>query len=352
MRARVRRDPRHVRARLRGPRLGDAYRRRRRHGVRRQRVRVLRRVRADVPDRRARRERASARKRRSTRPSRRRAPTAASGARSTSTCAAMPSSPSIPPTTALERGPHVRQGTVRAPVRARERPAHLSDDAPHRRDVARSELGRGDDLRAPARSGASERSTAPTPSAAISSSRCTNEENYVLQKLFRAAIGTNNIDNCSRVCHSPTSLGLIRSLGESGGTNSFADIDMTACLLLTGRQPHRRSPRRRRAHEGGRAPRRQAHRDRSAAHRARGDGGRPPPAQAGLERRRLQRPRARDLPRRARGRDVHRRPLRGLGELPDLHREVRRRSSSRRSAACPRRTSSAPRTSTRSRRPR
>ena len=77
----------------------------------------------------------------------------------------------------------------------------------------------------------------PDAIAAISSSRCTNEENYVLQKLFRAAVGTNNIDNCSRVCHSPTSYGLIRSLGESGGTNSFADIDVTKCLLLTGANP-------------------------------------------------------------------------------------------------------------------
>ena len=77
----------------------------------------------------------------------------------------------------------------------------------------------------------------PGAVAAVSSSRCTNEENYVLQKLFRAALGTNNIDNCSRVCHSPTSLGLIRSLGESGGTNSFADIDVTACLLVTGANP-------------------------------------------------------------------------------------------------------------------
>jgi formate dehydrogenase alpha subunit len=77
----------------------------------------------------------------------------------------------------------------------------------------------------------------PDAVAAISSSRCTNEENYILQKVFRAAAGTNNIDNCSRVCHSPTSLGLIRSLGESGGTNSFEDIDLTRCLLLTGANP-------------------------------------------------------------------------------------------------------------------
>jgi formate dehydrogenase major subunit len=71
----------------------------------------------------------------------------------------------------------------------------------------------------------------------ISSSRCTNEENYILQKLARAALGTNNIDNCSRVCHSPTSFGLIQSLGESGGTNSFADIDVTECIFLTGANP-------------------------------------------------------------------------------------------------------------------
>jgi formate dehydrogenase major subunit len=81
------------------------------------------------------------------------------------------------------------------------------------------------------------RSYGPSAVAAISSSRCTNEENYTLQKLMRAALGTNNIDNCSRVCHSPTSLGLIRSLGESGGTNSFEDLDYTRCVLLTGANP-------------------------------------------------------------------------------------------------------------------
>ncbi|HSO33929.1 MAG TPA: 2Fe-2S iron-sulfur cluster-binding protein, partial [Labilithrix sp.] len=67
----------------------------------------------------------------------------------------------------------------------------------------------------------------PNAIAFVSSSRCTNEENYILMKLARAALGTNNIDNCSRVCHSPTSFGLIQSLGESGGTNSFADLDVT-----------------------------------------------------------------------------------------------------------------------------
>ncbi len=71
----------------------------------------------------------------------------------------------------------------------------------------------------------------------LGSSRCTNEENYLLMKVARAAVGTNNIDNCSRVCHSPTSLGLIQSLGESGGTNSFADIDLTSLMFITGANP-------------------------------------------------------------------------------------------------------------------
>jgi formate dehydrogenase major subunit len=82
----------------------------------------------------------------------------------------------------------------------------------------------------------------PDAIAFISSSRCTNEENYVLQKIARAALGTNNVDNCSRVCHSPTSLGLIQSLGASGGTNSFADIDVTACMFVTGANPTEAHP--------------------------------------------------------------------------------------------------------------
>jgi formate dehydrogenase major subunit len=77
----------------------------------------------------------------------------------------------------------------------------------------------------------------PDALALISSSRCTNEENYVAMKLARAALGTNNVDNCSRVCHSPTSLGLIQSLGESGGTNSFEDLDLTELLFITGANP-------------------------------------------------------------------------------------------------------------------
>ena len=131
----------------------------------------------------------------------------------------------------------MREGPLRAPVRARARPPHVADDAPHRRHLARGDLGRGDGLRRRQADRDPASKHGQDAIAFISSSRCTNEENYILQKLARAALGTNNIDNCSRVCHSPTSFGLIQSLGESGGTNSFADIDVTSCLFLTGANP-------------------------------------------------------------------------------------------------------------------
>jgi formate dehydrogenase alpha subunit len=82
----------------------------------------------------------------------------------------------------------------------------------------------------------------PDAIAGISSSRCTNEENYTLMKMMRAAVGTNNVDNCSRVCHSPSSFSLIRMLGLSGGTNSFDDIERCRTLLVTGANPTEAHP--------------------------------------------------------------------------------------------------------------
>jgi formate dehydrogenase major subunit len=58
----------------------------------------------------------------------------------------------------------------------------------------------------------------------ITSSRCTNEETYLVQKLVRAAFGNNNVDTCARVCHSPTGYGLKQTLGESAGTQSFDSV--------------------------------------------------------------------------------------------------------------------------------
>jgi formate dehydrogenase major subunit len=74
----------------------------------------------------------------------------------------------------------------------------------------------------------------PDAIAGLASSRATNEDCYVMQRFMRAAIGTNNIDNCSRVCHSPTSFAMRRALGLSGATGSFADIDEADAALLIG----------------------------------------------------------------------------------------------------------------------
>ena len=70
--------------------------------------------------------------------------------------------------------------------------------------------------------------------AGLASSRATNEDCYVMQRLMRAAIGTHNIDNCSRVCHSPTSHAMRRAFGLSGATGSFDDIEHAGAALLIG----------------------------------------------------------------------------------------------------------------------
>lgn len=77
----------------------------------------------------------------------------------------------------------------------------------------------------------------PDSMAGISSSRCTNEENYLMQKFFRAVLQTNNIDGCARVCHSPTALGMQRTFGTGAATNSIDDIKDTNCILVIGANP-------------------------------------------------------------------------------------------------------------------
>jgi formate dehydrogenase major subunit len=71
----------------------------------------------------------------------------------------------------------------------------------------------------------------------IVSSRCTNEEGYLVQKLVRAAFGNNNVDTCARVCHSPTGYGLKQTLGESAGTQSFKSIAQCDVVLVIGANP-------------------------------------------------------------------------------------------------------------------
>lgn len=76
----------------------------------------------------------------------------------------------------------------------------------------------------------------------ISSSRCTNEENYLMQKFIRAVVGTNNIDGCARVCHSPTALGMQRTFGTGAATNSIEDLKHTQCMMVIGANPTKAHP--------------------------------------------------------------------------------------------------------------
>lgn len=71
----------------------------------------------------------------------------------------------------------------------------------------------------------------------ITSSRCTNEETYLVQKLIRAAFGTNNVDTCARVCHSPTGFGLGQTLGTSAGTQTFKSVKHADVIMVIGANP-------------------------------------------------------------------------------------------------------------------
>ncbi len=71
----------------------------------------------------------------------------------------------------------------------------------------------------------------------ITSSRCTNEETYLVQKLVRAGFGNNNVDTCARVCHSPTGYGLKETFGTSAGTQDFDSVESTDVILLVGANP-------------------------------------------------------------------------------------------------------------------
>jgi len=71
----------------------------------------------------------------------------------------------------------------------------------------------------------------------ITSSRCTNEETFLVQKLVRAGFGNNNVDTCARVCHSPTGYGLKTTFGTSAGTQDFDSVEQTDVVMIIGANP-------------------------------------------------------------------------------------------------------------------
>ncbi len=76
----------------------------------------------------------------------------------------------------------------------------------------------------------------------VTSSRCTNEETYLVQKMVRAAFGNNNTDTCARVCHSPTGYGLKTTLGESAGTQNFDSVEQADVIVVIGANPTQAHP--------------------------------------------------------------------------------------------------------------
>lgn len=76
----------------------------------------------------------------------------------------------------------------------------------------------------------------------FASGRCTNEESYLAQKFARAVIGTNNVDNCARMCHAPSGYALTRVFGEGAMTNSMGDLDESGCILVWGYNPFETHP--------------------------------------------------------------------------------------------------------------
>ena len=71
----------------------------------------------------------------------------------------------------------------------------------------------------------------------ITSSRCTNEETFLVQKMIRAAFGNNNVDTCARVCHSPTGYGLSTTFGTSAGTQDFDSVEQADVVMIVGANP-------------------------------------------------------------------------------------------------------------------
>jgi formate dehydrogenase major subunit len=82
----------------------------------------------------------------------------------------------------------------------------------------------------------------PDALAFISSSKTTNEESYLMQKLARAVIGTNNVDNCARYCQNPATMGLQRTVGYGGDSGSISDIETAGLVFIVGANPAENHP--------------------------------------------------------------------------------------------------------------
>ena len=126
------------------------------------------------------------------------------------------------------------------------------------RSVASSVVARRDRATSPPRSATIIDRHGPDAVGVLGSARATNEDNYLVQKLARAVLGTNNVDCCARVCHAPSAAALNRMLGTGAATSSFDDIERARDDPALRHQRHREPPDRRRPHQAGRAAGRSA----------------------------------------------------------------------------------------------
>ena len=122
---------------------------------------------------------------------------------------------------------------------ATHRGSHHDADDPRvdRRSLARSGAGTKRSTTRRASSAASRPSTAAISIGGITSSRCTNEETFLVQKLVRAAFGNNNVDTCARVCHSPTGYGLKHTHRRIGGHAGFDSVMKADVIIVIGANP-------------------------------------------------------------------------------------------------------------------
>ena len=136
------------------------------------------------------------------------------------------------------RGHSLRQGPLRLGLRQPQGPHPQADDP---RDASTSRGAKSAGTRRSSfsadRINAIKAEYGPTALGGITSSRCTNEETFLVQKLVRAAFGTNNVDTCARVCHSPTGYGLKTTFGTSAGTQDFDSVMDTDVMLVIGANP-------------------------------------------------------------------------------------------------------------------
>ena len=134
--------------------------------------------------------------------------------------------------------PFLRQGPLRLGLCHPQGPHPQADDPREdHRPLARGVAGTRRSTTPRPSSSASRRSTASDAVGGITSSRCTNEETFLVQKLVRAGFGNNNVDTCARVCHSPTGYGLKTTFGTSAGTQDFDSVEQADVIVVIGANP-------------------------------------------------------------------------------------------------------------------